>query len=335
MYRLTAKVIIEGEHKWELLRITACEIVRDTESLTDTCKLTIPKKTIWHSKDNMAGVPHAPLKRGDKVKVWLGYNDNLELAFVGYIRDIGFKTPIVLTCEDEMFRLKQMPAKAKAYKSTTLEQLLSDQGIEQEIRVFGEQNLGQYRVKADTVASLLGHLKQQGVRSFFRYEPTSRGGQSAELAPVLYAGVLFKPKNAVGRTDQVFATGVNIISDSDLKQVKADTMRIKVKAISIMPNNKRIKVEVGDGDGELKKVFTYNKQEAELKKWAEQEVKRLKRDGLTGSFTTFGYKLVDKLEVIGIKIDGKRQGKYQVKKNTIKFDNNGYRQTIVLGFRVE
>ncbi len=334
MYELRAKVIIEGEQKWELLRITACEIVRDTESLTDTCKLTIPKNTKWVGATDSE--KSAPIKRGDKVKVWLGYDDRLELAFIGYIRDIGFKTPMVLTCEDEMFRLKQQPAKAKAYKSVTIEQLLSDQGIKQEIRVLGEQNLGQYRVKADTVASLLGHLKQQGIRSFFRYEPTSRGGQSTELVPVLYVGVLFDHKElGDDEPPQVFATGINIISDSDLKQVKADTMRIKVKAISIMPNNKRIKVEVGDGDGELKKVFTYNKQESELKKWAEQEVKRLKRDGLTGSFTTFGYKLVDKLEVIAIKIDGKRQGKYQVKKNTIKFDNNGYRQTIVLGFRTK
>ena len=50
--------------------------------------------------------------------------------------------------------------------------------------------------------------------------------------------------------------------------------------------------------------------------WAEQEVKRLKRDGLTGSFTTFGYKLVDPLDAIGLIIDGNKMGVYQVKKVT-------------------
>ena len=60
----------------------------------------------------------------------------------------------------------------------------------------------------------------------------------------------------------------------------------------------------------------------------EQEIKRLKRDGLTGSFTTFGYRLVDKLDVVGVKIDGEKKGVYQVKKNVIKYGTGGFRQEI-------
>lgn len=93
-------------------------------------------------------------------------------------------------------------------------------------------------------------------------------------------------------------------------------------------------MEVGDKDGEHRTLHTYNKSEKELKAWAEQEIKRLKVDGLTGNFTTFGYKLVDKLDAIGIKIDGKKMGIYQVTKNTIKYGSGGYRQEITLGHRV-
>lgn len=93
-------------------------------------------------------------------------------------------------------------------------------------------------------------------------------------------------------------------------------------------------MEVGDADGERRTLHTYNKTESELKAWAEQEIKRLKVDGLTGSFTTFGYKLVDKLDAVGIKIDGNKMGVYQVKKNVVKFGTNGYRQEITLGMRV-
>ena len=238
------------------------------------------------------------------------------------MRDVGFKTPIVLVCEDEMFKLKQQPAQKKAYRNVDLETLLKDQGIGCEIRVFGEQRLGQYRVTADTVASLLGKLQQQGIRSFFRTED----GQ-----PVLYCGVLFERETS---PSQVFATGLNIIDDQSLEQQQADTMRLRVKAVSLMPDNKKVKVEVGDADGELRVLHTYNKTESELKAWAEQEVKRLKRDGLTGSFKTFGYRLVDKLDVIGMKIDGEKKGCYQVKKNVIKYDTGGFRQEITLGYRV-
>lgn len=316
MYRLTAKIEITGSKSWKLNKVTEVEITLDTEQLTDTCKITLPKRVKWD------GIAEIPVRRGDAVKVWLGYDDDLQLAFSGYVRDVGFKTPVVLMCEDEMFKLKQMPAVKKAYKSVTIETLLKDQGISYQLNVMGEQSLGQYRVTADTVASLLGHLRENGIRSFFRYENEQ---------PVLYCGVLFEKEDS---PTQVFATGVNIISDQSLEQQQAENIRLRVKAISLMPNNKKIKVEVGDADGEHRTLHTYNKTESELKAWAEQEIKRLKRDGLKGSFTTFGAKLVDKLTAIGIKIDGEKKGVYQVKKNIIKYSTSGFRQEITLGTRI-
>lgn len=316
MFRLCAKVEISGDRTWSLDFVTAVEITRDTEKLTAEAKITIPKKLKWD------GASEIPVKRGDSVKIWLGYDDALQLAFIGYVRDVGFKTPIEITCEDEMFTLKQMPAVKKAYRSVTLETLLKDQGIKTKINIMGEQSLGAYRVTADTVASLLGKLSEQGVRSFFRYE----NGE-----PVLYCGVIFERDST---PSQVFKTGLNIISDQSLKQQKAENMRLNVTAISLLPNNKKIKIEVGDKDGERRTLHTYNKTEKELKAWAEQEVKRLKRDGLTGSFTTFGYKLVDTLDAIGIVIDGTQMGVYQVKKNVIKYGDSGFRQEITLGLRL-
>lgn len=316
MFKLCAKVELSGDRSWSLDFVTAVEITRDTEKLTTEAKITLPKKMKW---DGSADIP---VRRGDSVRISLGYDDNLQLAFVGYVRDVGFKTPIVITCEDDMFKLKQMPAAKKAYRSVTLETLLKDQGITYRLNIMGEQSLGAYRVTADTVASLLGKLSEQGVRSFFRYE----NGE-----PVLYCGVLFERDST---PSQVFKTGLNIISDQSLQQQKAENMRLRVKAVSLMPDNKKIKVEVGDADGEHRTLHTYNKTESELKAWAEQEIKRLKRDGLTGSFTTFGASLVDCLDAIGLIIDGKKAGVYQVKKNVIKYGTSGYRQEITLGLRV-
>lgn len=316
MYKLTAKIEINGARNWELDKVTEVEITLDSEQLTDVCKITLPKRIKWD------GEAEIPVHRGDAVKVWLGYDGDLEVAFSGYVRSVGIKTPIVLVCENEMFKLKQQPAIKKAYKSVTIEKLLNDQSVGYQLNVMGEQCLGQYRVTADTVASLLGHLHENGVRSFFRYE----NGE-----PILYCGVLFEKDDS---PTQVFATGLNIISDQDLEQQKAEDIRLRVKAISLMPNNKKIKVEVGDADGEHRTLHTYNKTESELKAWAEQEIKRLKRDGLQGSFTTFGAKLVDKLTAIGIKIDGEKMGVYQVKKNVIKYGTGGFRQEITLGSKI-
>ncbi|MFQ8748862.1 MAG: hypothetical protein ACLR8T_12940 [Alistipes finegoldii] len=163
---------------------------------------------------------------------------------------------------------------------------------------------------------------QGGIRSFFRIED----GQ-----PVLYCGVLFERDT---KCRQVFATGVNLIDDSQLDVQNAADVKIKIRAISLRPNNKRIRVDVGDADGQRRTLHTYNKDEKELKAWAEQELKRLKRDGLAGSFTTFGAVLIDKLDNIGIKIDGVRRGIYQTDKNVIKYGTGGFRQEITIGLRV-
>ena len=308
MFRLTAKIEIKSAKKWAFDKVASAEITRDTDTLTDTCVLQLPKKITW---------------QGDEVTVWLGYDDELQFAFRGFITTIGLKTPITINCEDYMFKLKQQPAVKKAYKSATLEQILKDQNLGIKYKVFGEQSIGQYRVTADTVTGLLGHLKDHGgVRSFIRIENDE---------PVLYCGVLFEHDKT---HKQVFATGVNLIDDSQLKVQNAEDVKIKVKAVSLMPNNKKIRVEVGDTDGERRTLHAYNKTEAELKAWAEQELKRLKRDGLTGSFTTFGAELVDKLDNVGIKIDGERKGVYQTQKNVIKYSPSGFRQEITIGARI-
>lgn len=316
MLKLSARIEITGEKKWVFEKITACEIVRDSDALTTTCKLTLPRKVKWQ------GATSNPIRRGDKISVWLGYNGKLQLAFMGYVLRKGFKTPVEIFCEDEMFALKQTPCVKKSYRSVDIQTLLKDQNLPYDIKVLGEQNIGQYRVNFETVAELLAHLKENNIRTFFRIE----NGK-----PVLYCGVLFDHGNEMR---QVFATGVNIISDSSLDEQRAEDMKIKLKVVSLQPDNKKkIKVEVGDADGETRTIHCYSKSEAEAKAWGVQELERLKRDGLTGSFQTFGHVLLDILDVIGIKIDGERKGKYQVAKNTITYGSSGLRQDITLGAR--
>lgn len=317
MLRLSAKVRISGDRIWEFDRISACEIVRDSDALTTTCKLSLPRKIRWK------GYQSIPVKRGDKINVWLGYDDNLQLAFSGYVLRKGFKAPIEIFCEDEMYMLKQQPCIKKTYKSVDIQTLLKDQCLPYEVKVLGEQNIGQYRANFETVAELLAHLKENSIRTFFRTE----NGR-----PVLYCGVLFDHGND---TKQVFATGVNIISDSSLEEQNAEDVKIKLKVVSLQSDNKKkVKVEVGDADGDKRTLHCYGKTEAEAKAWGEQELERLKRDGLTGSFQTFGHLLLDPLDIIGIKIDGMRKGKYQIQKNTITFGSSGFRQDITLGPRV-
>ena len=317
MLKLSAKVEIRGEKSWTFDKITACEIVRDSEALTTTCKLTLPRKIRWKGETSI------PIRRGDRSSVSLGYDDNLQLAFIGYVLRVGIKTPVEIFCEDDMFMLKQMPCVKKSYKSVDILTLLKDQGLPYEVKVLGEQNIGQFRASFETVAELLAHLKENNIRTFFRLENES---------PVLYCGVLFDHGNAMR---QVFATGINLISDDSLDEQRSEDVKIKLKVISLQPDNrKKIKVEVGDPNGEKRTLHCYGKSESEAKAWGEQELERLKRDGLTGSFTTFGHVMLDCLDVVGVKLHGVRKGKYQIQKNIITYGSGGFRQEITLGARV-
>lgn len=317
MFRLAAKIEIKSTKTWVFDKVAEVEITRDMDTLTDLCVLKLPKKVRWQGERKM------PLKRGDEVTVWLGYDGDLQFAFRGFITTIGLKNPVEIHCEDYMFRLKTQDARKLTYKAATIEQVLRDQQLGVKLQVFGEQRIGQFRVTANTVTELLGQLKDQGgIRSFFRID----GGE-----PVLHCGVLFERDTACR---QVFATGMNLIDDAQLEVQNAADVKIKVRAVSLLPDNKRIRVDVGDADGQRRTLHTYNKTQPELKAWAEQELTRLKRDGLTGSFTTFGAVLIDKLDNIGIKIDGERKGIYQVQKNVIKYGMDGFRQEITLGLRV-
>lgn len=317
MLKLCSKIEIKGSKTWVFEKITSCEIVRDMDALTTTCTLVLPRKIQWQGESSN------PIKRGDQVTVWLGYDDDLQLAFQGYVLQKGFKAPIEIKCEDEMFVLKQTPAVKKTYKNVTVENLLKDQNLNYTLKVLGEQNVGQYRVNVDNVAELLAHLKENSIKTFFRLEDDK---------PVLYCGVMFDHNTGIR---QVFETGVNIISDSSLDEQNSEDVKIKLKVVSLQPDNKnKIKVEVGDNDGERRTIHCYGKNESEAKAWGEQELERLKRDGLTGSFTTFGHVLLDRLDIIGVKINGERKGKYQVQKNTITFGAGGFRQDITLGARV-
>lgn len=310
------RVEIDSHAKWVFNIVNECEITLDSENLTDTCILKLPKKIKWKDENTI------PLRRGDKISVWLGYDDKLQLIFKGYIRNVSCDVPIVVECEDEMYQLKYKQCKKLAYKSVTLEKLLKDQEIGVPIKVFGEQNIGQYRVTSDTVASLLGSLSRNGIRGFFKLNDDG--------APELYCGVVFPP---AGAATQTFKKYVNIITDN-LEQQRAEDIRLFIKAISLMPNNKKITVEVGDADGEKRTIHAYNKTKPELEAWAKQELTRLKVDGLSGSFTTFGFKFVNKLDNINVEVDQDNKGTYQATKNVITFGLGGLRQDITIGGRM-
>lgn len=318
MLKLVSEITIEGSKTWKFNALNNCNIVEDTTTLTDTCELLLPKKTIWEGSENFK----LPIKRGDKITVKLGYDGILKTRFVGFIRTIDAKTPMKITCEDGMFLLKTVEVKKKGYAKVTLKQLITDllDGTGIQFQLIDEDIvLGPYRITKNTVAEELNEIKSEfGLRAYFR----TVAGVSK-----LYVGFTY-PFD--GRNRENFIYGKNIISEDFVYRI-AEDVKIKVKAISIDAKNKRIELTTGDKDGELFTVYKYNVGNDELKRFADSELIRFKTTGFKGSFETFGEPFVNKCDIAYIEASDNNKGSFLIKKLEVNFGMSGYRQKIEIG----
>jgi hypothetical protein len=313
--------VIEGSRRWVFTSVVNCSITEDTDSLTDTCTIELPKKARWEGHPIGAG-DNPPLKRGDKISVYLGYDDDLKVRFLGYIRRVSASVPVKLECEDGMFLLKLTPAQKKGFKEVSLDTLiktlLEGTGIKYAL-IDKTIALGPYRITRDTVAEELAELqKTVGLMAYFR---------RINNETMLYAGFTY-PFD--GRQKGHFIHGKNIISN-ELEYRRAEDIKLKVKAISILPDNQRIEMEVGDKDGELRTAYKYNVNRNDLKVFATGELERFKYSGYQGSFETFGEPAVGKTDIAHVEGEDGNRGDYLIKKVEINFGTGGYRQKIALG----
>ena len=320
MLRLVSEITIEGDETWLFNAVHEVNIVQDVMSLTDTCEVQLPKKIKWQNAVKNYEKP--PVKRGDKITVKLGYNDELKTIFTGFIRSIDAKVPIVIKCEDGMFLLKQQAIKPKAYKNASLKEIITDllagTGIDFKL-VDDNLKIGKYRFTRKTVSEELQELKEKYMlMSYFR---------RIDDKEVLYVGLAYPLDN---REKLFFRHSKNIISEEFEYRVKED-IRVKVEAISFDSKNKKTTIELGDKDGDLIKIRIDGISDADLKKHAQQALDRYKQSGFKGSFETFGVPEVSKCDMVDITSSDENQGVYLVKKNEISFGQNGYRQKIELG----
>ena len=308
-----------GASTWTMEKVESIEITGDGDSLQDTCVIKLPKNARWGVSGS-----EIPIRRGDNVRVWLGYDGVLKLRFVGYVKEVAAKTPTVITCEDEMMRLRQKAAKQKMYNSVTLSQLLDEQLEGMDIVRYdreseAEVQLGCLRIEATTVAGLLSELKQNyGITSCFAL---------VDDVPTLYSfTVLPQLRRNAGR----FEEGVNIISNS-LEYRRSEDVQVKIKGVSIQEDNSRI--EYSEGEGEERTIYRYGLNMDELKVAVKNELKRDKWSGLQGDFETFGMPRVEKMDVLDLYAAGTR-GRYRVKGVNVSFGSGGYRQKIQLKERL-
>ena len=307
MKRLTCKILIGN---FEYVGVVEVAVESTTEALTDTCKIKFPRKVKWNDKKITELI-----KRGDKIEVNLGYEDNNDKVFTGYIKSIKADIPVEIECEDGMFLLKKSPV-TKSYENVTLKQVLTDilpSDINFECVDF---NFSSLRISKSTPAKVLETLQSDfGMPSYFRNEK-------------LYVGLSYWND---AQTTHYFIFQRDIINNK-LEYNLAEDLILKVVAVSINDSNEKIEYEAGDVDGDQRTFYYYGISLDELKIVAEEELQKLKYDGYRGSFTTFGQPHVKHGDIAKLTDYQypEREGLYLIKSVKKTFNFSGYRQEIEL-----
>lgn len=327
MYSLTSHITI-GNAVFDFA--TEVSMIESTIKLTDTCIIKLPKKILWNDTNIFFGSA-ALIKKRDVVEVQLGYDGILKTVFKGYVRTIHRKSPVEIECEDEMFRLKwpESVVKKKRFDQVTLKDLLK-YIIPSEIEYIApDMSLGKFDIQEDCQPiKVLESLNKQdgyGLQCYF---------QNIDNCPTLFVGM---PQAHFMNyaTEHKFKFQYNIINDN-LTYKSQDDMKLKLKCISIMPDNTKHEVEVGESDGELRTFNFYNMPKADLKKLADDKLTTFKVEGYTGTITVFGEPKVTKGDIVKLYDDRYVDvaATYSVSEVKRTYNFSGYRQEITIDRRL-
>lgn len=295
------------------------EIDTSWKNLTDRAVLKLPRNISIFSKPDL--LIQDIIKKGDIVKIELGYDGNLQTEFVGYVSTIQLGIPIVIECEDSMYLMKQQKVSQSwrdAYLVDIIKSILPA-GMKYEVLDF---KIGAYYAKNATAAIILDDLKTRyGLKPFFRDE-------------VLYVGFAY-PTDKWKAVKYDFSLNAKS-KNKKLKHVSEGDVKFFVKGISINAAGQKTIIEVGDPSGAERTLHYYNIGEAELKANVENDYKKLQYEGFTGSFHAFAVPFAQHGDIAFIKDDfyPEHKGAYFVDRVKTSFGHGvGIDREIFLGSR--
>jgi hypothetical protein len=118
---------------------------------------------------------------------------------------------------------------------------------------------------------------------------------------------------------------------------RAEDYKLKIRAVSILRDNSKLEVTVGDDGGDtITHHYSNIGSLSELTQMANEALKRMKVDGMTGNFKTIGgFPFCDHGWTCSIRSVRypERNGKYFIEQVTTSYDSNGYKRDITPGRR--
>lgn len=311
MYLLNWDIAI-GAYKVKTL--TEVKITTSVLNLSDTATITMPGQYLntWRKIEDKVHV-------GDAVTIKLGYDNDLETEFTGYLKRISRdNNALVLECEDALWLTNKAVADME-YKSISLKELLTAvlTQVDPEMTVECDYDFT-YEKMVVFKSTALDVLKKvhEDTKANIWFE-----GKTLHVHPVY--------QQAKGDKPVIYDTEVNVQSN-ELKWKDATDKRVMVEVKYIDSDGTLSTKQYGVNGGE--KVTRYvNATDSDLVKAAENEYNLWNYSGYEGSLTGWLVPVVKAGGSVRLRDKERPEGVYYVTGVEIEFGRNGAKRKVTLG----
>lgn len=315
MYRLNWHITI-GKYKVQTLK--EVKITTSVLNLSDTATIEMPGQYLntWRTIEDKVHVE-------DPVTIQLGYNNDLETEFTGYLKRIARDdNSLVLECEDALYLMDKTVADME-YKQITIEALLNKitSQVDPDITVECDYDFT-YEKMVVFKSTALDVLKKihSDTKANIWFE-----GKTLHVQPV------YQKKE--GDKPVIYDTEVNVQSN-ELKWKDAKDRKVMIEVKFTKPNGELSKQEYGVSGGEKVTRYVDASSEDDLKRAAENEYNLWNYSGYEGNLTGWLVPIVKAGESVRLRDKERPEGTYYVTGVEIEFGQSGAKRKVTLGRKV-
>lgn len=311
-YNLNYHITIGG---YQLALMQSCEVHKSVELLADTCTIKMPDAV-----NNVVRRVEDKIKVGDKVTVWLGYDDNLIKEFEGYLQRINTDAnTIELVCEDDLFLLRKS-VKDKEFKKVKVADIaayvVKETGVALKIDATLNIDYDKFVISRATGYDVLKKLQEETKANIY-----------------IKDGVLHIHPPYSDKTGEARYAYQKNIETADLKFVRKEDKKIEVVVSNTGKDGKKKEVRYGTTGGDKEELRGDGMSDAAMKELAKNQHDRLLYDGYEGTITGWLIPYVEptySVEVVDEEYPEKK-GWYYVVSVVTTMDESGGVRKITLG----
>ncbi|WP_229665944.1 hypothetical protein [Flavobacterium suaedae] len=308
------------EHK--LLTLAECEIVSSVDNLADTATIVLPEAVL---NEVVLNDVQSKIGRGSEVVIKLGYDNNLETEFTGYVDNITTNdSTLKIICIDALFLFRAAVPNI-------------------ELKPTGIKSIAQYVVNNIDSSFTVNCDYDISYEKFTIYQATGYDVLK-KIQEETKANIFFDTANKVLHIhppyvekggDVKFSMHHNI-EQSSLEYKRAIDKRVEVTVESTDLNGNVTSITTGTTGGDKVTIKVGPMSKADMQKVADAALVKNSFDGYEGTFDSWLIPVVRPTytaEIIDLDYDFKN-GKYYVVAVTTSFNDSGGKRTTTLGIKL-